>query len=80
MGFSYEGIIERQSPFRMILTTQDLIRKIGKDTHKIQMHHTERLVSRPDLYVILKYLAVLPYGNLNTSSKDYKELLKNLNH
>ena len=40
------------------------------------MHNTKRLVSRPDWYVTLKHLAVLPYGNLNTSSSDYKEFIE----
>ena len=74
--FTDEGIIENKSPFHMILTTQDLIRKIGRDTHEILMHNTKRLVSRPDWYVTLKHLAVLPYGNLNTSSSDYKEFIE----
>ena len=74
--YTDEGLIENKYPFHMILTTQDLIRRIGKDTHEILMHNSERLVSRYDWYVTLKHLALLPYGNLNTSSRKYREFIE----
>ena len=43
-----EGIIELDLPVHIMITSGNLMKKLGKDTHEILLHNTKRLVSRPD--------------------------------
>ena len=72
-----EGVLERIQPLHLVIANQGLINRIGKDTHEILKHNTERLVGRFDWYVTLKHLAVLPYGNLDVESSTYKNFVYN---
>ena len=72
-----EGNLEKFQPLHLVIANQGLINRIGKDTHEILKHNTERLVGRFDWYVTLKHLAVLPYGNLDVESSTYKNFVYN---
>ena len=72
-----EGNLEKFQPLHLVIANQGLINRIGKDTHEILKHNTERLVGRFDWYVTLKHLAVLPYGNLGVESSTYKNFVYN---
>ena len=75
---SVEGIYENKHPFHLIITKQSVIKRLGKQTHEIITHNTERLISRYDWYLTLQHLAMFPYGNLSPNSYLYQTLKTSL--
>ena len=68
-----EGFMENELPVHMLIMNKKLMHRFGKETHENLLHNTQRLVSRADWHVTLKHLAVIPYGNLQTSSMIYEQ-------
>ena len=69
-----EGIYENKHPFHLLITKQSVIKRLGKETHEILTHNTERLVSRYDWYLSIKHLAMFPYTKLSASSSEYQSI------
>ena len=75
---SVEGVYENKHPFHLIITKQSIIKRLGKETHEILTHNTERLISRYDWYLTMQHLAMFPYGNLSPHSALYQTLKSSL--
>ncbi|OMJ90004.1 hypothetical protein SteCoe_7678 [Stentor coeruleus] len=71
---SDEGFFENTSSFQILITKQDLIQRMGPQTHEILTHNTDRIVGRFDWYISYLHLASFPYGNLPIDSQAYKDI------
>lgn len=69
-----EGIYENKHPFHLLITKQSIIKRLGKETHEILTHNTERLVSRYDWYLSMQHLAMFPYTRISPNSSKYQSL------
>lgn len=71
---SDEGFFENTSSFQILITKQDLIQRMGPQTHEILTHNTDRIVGKLDWYISYLNLASFPYGNLPIDSQTYKDI------
>ncbi|CAG9325547.1 unnamed protein product [Blepharisma stoltei] len=67
-----EGLIENLSPFTIFIANKQLLSKINENSHEILLHNTQRLVGKYDVYLTLKHLSTVPYGNAMLNYKDWK--------
>lgn len=66
--WSYEGIAENRLPLLFMIGSKSFLEKIGSKAH----NNVNKLVSRLDLHLTLKHLAISPYGRLDKTSSLYK--------
>ena len=65
---SYEGYLENQLPALFFISNKQFLSKIDSMLYK----NRKKVVSRFDLHLTLKHLAISPYGKLSPDSVLYK--------
>ena len=76
---SDEGIFENKNPAFFIITSQDVVRDLGKNSHEVLKYNSKRLVSKFDIFLSLMHFAALPfYGDKVLENGIYDELKKSV--
>ncbi|CAG9335001.1 unnamed protein product [Blepharisma stoltei] len=66
-----EGTKENLMPFAFFIMNKELVWKIGPETHRILQYNQRKLITKYDIRLTLKHLALMPYGVLLENSTLY---------